>query len=185
MITHRLRVGETGTPVSLIFLDGRDPVDLADYTAKVYGETEARGSWITEGTTGITKRPTKTFTASASNDRITSNGHKVEELQQVVLSNSGGALPAGLSASTRYFARNVSPNDFQLSVRPSGALVNITDAGTGTHSFYVEGVVKYDFQSADVDTAGNFALEIRLYDGSNNVKYSRTVRVPVEEMEAV
>ena len=185
MITHPLKVGENGTPVSLIFLDGRDPLDMADFTAKVYGETEARAAWIAEGTTGVTEHPTKTFTASASTDRITCNGHKVEELQQVVLSNSGGALPAGLSASTRYFARNVSLNDFQLSLRPSGALVNITDTGTGTHSFYVVGVVKYDFQSADVDTAGNFALEIRLYDGSNTLKRSQTVRVPITDMDAI
>jgi|JI10StandDraft_1071094.scaffolds.fasta_scaffold543334_2 hypothetical protein len=185
MITHELRIGETGSPLSLAFLDGKDPVDMADYTAKVYGETEAAGAWITEGTTGVTEQPTKDFTASASTDRLTSNGHKLEELQQVVLSNSGGALPAGLSASTRYFARNVSLNDFQLSLRPSGAVVNITDAGTGTHSFYVVGVVKYDFQSGDVDTAGNFRLEMRLYDGSNKPRYSETVRVVVKEMEAV
>ena len=54
MITHELRIGETGSPLSLAFFDRKDPVDMADYTAKVYGETEAAGAWITEGTTGVT-----------------------------------------------------------------------------------------------------------------------------------
>jgi hypothetical protein len=79
----------------------------------------------------------------------------VKEGDQVVVS-SGTTLPAGLAASTRYFARNVTPNFFQVSLTPNGAIVDITDAGTGTHSFYIVGSIQKEFLAADVDTAGDY-----------------------------
>lgn len=182
IIEHPLRVGETGSPITLLFLDSGNPVNIADYTAKVYGETAAGGAWIAEGTTGITAHPTNDFTASASENRLTCNAHNLRDGQQIVL--AGASLPGGLSASTRYFVRNATPNDYQLSLRPNSAIVDISSAGSGTMTFYLVGSVKYQFQSGDVDEAGNFRLEIRLYDGSNRPRFSEVVRVPVTAMAA-
>lgn len=184
MITHTVRVGETGSPLRLLILDGLDPVDMGSYTAKVYGLEEDGDAWIAETTTGITEHPTQACTASTSTDRLTCNGHKYVENQQVVMSSSG-TLPTGLAGATRYYCRNVTPNDFQLAERPNGAPINITGAGSGTHSVYGVGVVQYDFQSGDVDTAGNFRLELRLYDGSSRPRYTETVRVVVKDMDPV
>lgn len=182
LIEHELRVGETGSPLTLLVDDSGDPVNIADYTAKVYGETAAGGSWIAETTTGITANPTQNFTASASENRLTANGHKLREGQQIVL--AGDSLPGGLAAATRYFVRNVTPNDFQVSLRPNSSIVDVSSAGSGTMTFYVVGTVRYQFQSGDVDEAGSFRLEIRLYDGSSRPKFTRTVRVPVVAMGA-
>lgn len=179
---HELRVGETGTPITLLVDDSGDPVDIASYTAKAYGETAAGGSWIAETTTGVTANPTQNFTASASENRLTANGHKLREGQQIVL--AGDSLPGGLAAATRYFVRNVTPNDFQVSLRPNSSIVDISSAGSGTMTFYVVGTVRYQFQTADVAAAGNFRLEIRLYDGNNRPKFTRTVPVPVVPMRA-
>lgn len=179
---HPLRVGETGSPLVVLFLDGTDPVNISDYTPKVYGETAAGGAWIAEGVTGVTANPTKTFTASASENRLTCNGHQLRDGQQVVF--AGATLPGGLTAATRYFVRNATPNDFQVSLRPNSTVVDISSAGSGSMTFYVVGTVKYEFQTGDVDTAGEFRLEIRLYDSSERPRFGQVVRVPVTAMAA-
>lgn len=184
MITHELRVAETGSPLRLLILDGNDPVDMASYTAKVYGLEEDGDAWIAEGVTGVTEHPTQTFTAVAASNRLVCNGHKYIENQQVVVSSTT-TLPGGLSAATRYYCRNVTPNDFNLSERPNGTPIDITGAGSGTHSIYGVGVVQYDFQTGDVDTVGNYRLEMRLYDGSERPRFVEVVKVVVKDMEAV
>ena len=182
MITHTLRVGETGSPVRFLFVDEKNsnPLDWGSYTAKVIGWTDAGASWITEGVTGVTEHPTQTFTAVVASNRLICNGHNMEDNQQVVVSTSG-ALPGGLSAATRYYARNTTPNDFQLSERPNGPAIDITSTGSGTHSFYVVGTVQYDFQTGDVDTAGDFWLRIVAGDGSDRPKELRTAKIPILE----
>lgn len=166
LTTHSVTVGDTLRPLGVIITRNGKPFDISSYTVKVRGYNDDGTAWIAETTTGVTAQPTTTFTASASSDWLVSNDHSVREGDQVVLSNSGGALPAGLAASTRYFARDVTPNNFRLAVTPDGSVVDITDAGTGTHSYYVVGTVQYDFQAADVDTAGTYWLWFGLYSGS-------------------
>ena len=81
--------------------------------------------------------------------------------------SQGGALPSGLAASTRYFAVNVNENTFGLAATPGGASV-IAGAGTGTQSYYIVGMVLYDWQTADVSAAaiGN-RLYFKVYNGSS------------------
>lgn len=175
MKPHILTVGETGSPVAVRMMDGTDPLDLGSYTVQVYGEERDGTAWIAETTTGVTEHPTRTFTASATTNRLTSNAHQYENGWQVVLSTSG-TLPSGLSAATRYFVANRTPNDFQLTERPGGPVIDISSAGSGTHTMYALGVAQYTFQSADVDTAGEFALWLRAYDGANR---PRMAMIPV------
>lgn len=69
-------------------------------------------------------------------------GHAASTGQRVKVSNSGGALPAGLSASFEYYLRPDVTNpttDFTLHYTLYGAQnntdrVNVTDAGTGTQT---------------------------------------------------
>lgn len=90
----------------------------------------------------------KTFTVfSTTNDEITATGHgltvptSVDNVVRARVSNSGGALPAGLEASTTYdyYLRVVDANTLTLHTTAAGALANtdrvdITGNGTGTHS---------------------------------------------------
>lgn len=73
------------------------------------------------------------FTASAATDTLTVSNRGLTNGDRVRLSNSGGALPAGLSADTDYYIVNASGATCKLSTTSGGSAVDITDAGTGTH----------------------------------------------------
>jgi hypothetical protein len=150
---HKRMINNTLRQLNAIITAGPDnePVDLTGLTVKFYMEEEATGTpEIAETATGITIHPTQTFTG-ATTGLATCNGHGVKEGNQIVVANSGGALPTGLAASTRYFAVNVTPNAFGLASLPGGQTV-ITAAGTGTNTFYIVGSVQYQFLAANVDT---------------------------------
>ncbi|HUX01047.1 MAG TPA: hypothetical protein VMY35_08705 [Phycisphaerae bacterium] len=83
---------------------------------------------------------TKTFTA-ATNDTITATAHGLTTGQPVQVSTTT-TLPAGLSASTTYYALWLSANTFTLHTTNAGAVagtgtVDITDTGTGTHTLQI------------------------------------------------
>lgn len=93
----------------------------------------------------ITSSPyTSTFTADASTDTITLTtgtlqfgGHGAN-YRAVTVSNSGGALPGGLSAGTTYFVIDVSQSTIKLATSAANAVagtaIDITSAGTGTQT---------------------------------------------------
>lgn len=73
-----------------------------------------------------------TFTA-ATTDIVTAAAHGFPNGTCVTVS-SGTTLPAGLAASTHYYVRDATTDTFKLSLTPTGAAVDITDTGTGTHT---------------------------------------------------
>ena len=81
----------------------------------------------------------KTFTA-ATTDICTCVSHGYLTGDQVVVSNSGGGLPAGLSANTYYYVVKIDADTFKLAASlanataASPAVVDISSAGTGTHT---------------------------------------------------
>jgi hypothetical protein len=80
-----------------------------------------------------------TFTADAGTDIITLSATSINLLPYSrVQVNSTTTLPAGLSAATNYFAIKVTDNTFKLATSyanaVAGTAINITDAGTGTHT---------------------------------------------------
>ena len=164
---HKRMINDTLRQLNAIITAGvnNEPVDLSALTVKFYMEEEASGtSEIAETATGITIHPTQIFTG-ASTGRATCNGHGVKEGDQIIVANSGGALPTGLAASTRYFAVNVTPNAFGLASLPGGNTV-ITAAGTGTNTFYVVGSVQYQFLAANVDTERRYSAWFVAYSGT-------------------
>lgn len=163
-MTHIVNKANTNSAASFILKQDDQPVPLSGLTVKVLGKTELYGAWITEAITGVSQEPTYTFTAAATG-LATKVGHRISEGDQVIVSNSGGALPTGLSASTPYFAVQVSPNAFGLAATPGGQSL-ITGAGTGTHSYYRIGHVLYDWQTADIATVGTYRLYFNVYNGS-------------------
>lgn len=81
-----------------------------------------------------------TCTATAATDLLTATGHNLQTGDSVQFTNSGGGLPAGLTAGTTYYAVVVDANTFKVSDTLAHALagtniVDITTAGTGTQSF--------------------------------------------------
>lgn len=88
-------------------------------------------------------RATLTFTISDANvstgsDLIATTAHGLPNGTAIELSNSGGALPGGLAASTTYYVRNAAADSFQLSLTPAGSVIDITSAaGGGTHTITI------------------------------------------------
>jgi len=78
------------------------------------------------------------FTASdsAGDLLLTSNGHGLIVGNQVTFSNSGGALPTGLTAGVVYWVIWKDTNTFKVSTTRGGDSVAYTNAGTGTHTVY-------------------------------------------------
>jgi hypothetical protein len=159
-------------------MQGDSPVDLTGLTVKVYGETHAGGTdWITATATGVTAHPTNAFTTNTlddfdvilDDDTLAKNGYQVKF-------SSTGTLPAGLVTGVWYFVVGAFPGGFKVSRQPNGATLNITDAGTGTHTYIIRGSVQYEWQAADVDTAGTFWLWFRV--GTDTV-YDTYPTVPV------
>lgn len=164
---HTITVGDTLLPLNTVLRDGNgNPFDLASYTVKFEMETSGGTSELAATTTGVTKHPTQTFTAEADDDFITCNSHGIQEGDQIVVSNSGGALPTGLSASTRYWPKNITANRFQVAAYPDGPEINLTTDGTGTNTFYIVGSVQMDFDAAQVDTVGVYYGWFTLASGS-------------------
>lgn len=74
-----------------------------------------------------------TFTADASTDVCSRAAHNFHNGDPVTVSSSN-TLPAGLTASTTYYIVSATTNTFKLATTPGGAAVNITSAGSGTHT---------------------------------------------------
>ena len=71
---------------------------------------------------------------AAITDIITSNAHGLVNGNKIVFTTTT-TLPAGLATGTVYFVREVTTNTFKVSTSTNGAIVDITDTGTGTHTF--------------------------------------------------
>lgn len=74
------------------------------------------------------------FTAATS-DVITSAAHGLANGDIVTVASST-TLPAGLSANTEYYVVEKTTDTFKLSATPGGTAIDITDTGTGTHTWY-------------------------------------------------
>lgn len=73
--------------------------------------------------------------SSASPGVVTLASHGFVANDPVVFSNTGGALPAAITAGTVYYVKTVlSANTFTISATPGGTAINTASTGTGTHS---------------------------------------------------
>lgn len=165
-LLHQIVKGNTRTPFGCLLVQGRNPVDLTGLTVKAFGKKDDGTTWFAERETGVTAQPTFTFTADTSLNRILRNDHLASDGRQIVLANSGGGLPGGLTAATRLFVVQSEPNSFGVAGVPGGNLIDLTSAGTGTHSFYIVGHVSVAFESADVASVGVYWLWINVYQSS-------------------
>lgn len=117
---------------------------------------------------------TANFTA-ATTDICTSTAHGLKNGDMMVLSTTD-TLPAGLAINTVYWVIEASTNTFKLSAspvphyttydtQPPAPAVNITDTGTGTHTFTMHDIGRnidvsdYRFCVASVHGAGNANID--------------------------
>ncbi len=120
----------TGTPAVLALTGGQRP------GAAVYELVTTSLAWVAQGIA------TSTFTANATTDTLTLTGPTTHDQVTgdgpVQVSNSGGALPTGLSAATNYWLIRVDASNVKLATSRANALagtaVDITAAGTGTQT---------------------------------------------------
>lgn len=83
-------------------------------------------------------RSTGTAIDSVTNatNRINEAAHGLSDGTPLLLSTTV-TLPAGLTDQTRYYVVNQVAGNFQLSLRPGGAVETFSDDGTGTHSYHL------------------------------------------------
>lgn len=85
----------------------------------------------------VTSHTSGAFTAAVT-DICTKSAHSFVTGIVVQVSNSGGALPTGLSAGTNYYVTRIDGDTFYLATTLANALagtkIDITGAGSGTHT---------------------------------------------------
>jgi hypothetical protein len=117
------------------------------------------------------------FTVVSGTGVFTSTAHGLIAGDRVRASNTGGALPAGMSAATNYFviATGLGANTFELSATLGGAAITLTDNGTGTNSFNRwDNINGFFFEDRAVVVAS------RLPADSIDFAVSRGVPIPVK-----
>jgi hypothetical protein len=116
----------------------------------------------------ITTTSTKSaaFTANATTDYITSVAHGLSNGDVVVLTTTV-TLPAGLSLLTPYYVINKTTDTFQLSLTSGGTNIDITDTGTGVHTFTnVVGKRRHTFNSLGLNMIEDLRLFLNFVNGS-------------------
>lgn len=100
----------------------------------------------------------QTFTADDTNDRLTFAAN-LDDLCPVTVSSTT-TLPAGLSAATTYFVIRVSATQCKLATTFANAVlgtqIDITDAGTGTHTITTVNMGEPKWM--DYDESGNVGI---------------------------
>lgn len=113
-----------------------------------------------------------TFTVTVASNLITSNTHALKNGDSIVLTTST-TLPAGLVLATIYSVISVTTNTFQVALTNNGSPVNITDTGTGTHTWTMHdignSILVQDYRNCvltfDTDGGGDAALTVK-FQGS-------------------
>lgn len=103
-----------------------------------------------------TSVPQQAFTVTVATDLVTSNAHGLQTGDKLQLTTAT-TLPGGLSLVTDYFVINPTTNTFQLSASPNGPAVNITDTGTGTHTYHLKGHAIYIGDAKDITLSIGFS----------------------------
>lgn len=104
----------------------------------------------------LQQAPVTISAVTTATDTVTSNGHNLYTGDSVQFTNSGGGLPAGLSAGVTYFAVVVDVNNFKVADTLAHALagtniIDITTVGTGTQ-FFAKLYAMYSLKSTNNGT---------------------------------
>lgn len=85
----------------------------------------------------------------------------------ITFSNTGGALPTGINATTVYYVISMSSTIISVATTFNNAIqgipINYTDAGTGTHTLYLNGVATYEGEYGHAQTEFELASHYHNY----------------------
>jgi hypothetical protein len=181
-----LYVGDTLRPLGIIFKSTRGAIALnsGTYTVKFAMDDSADADIISWTSSRITIEPTKAVTANATTHEFTAENHQLLQDDEIIFATDD-TLPAPLVAGTRYFVRNASPHKFKVSDRPNGTPIELTNAGTGNHTFYIVGYAHYTFDVGDsatptTGTAYNKAYFQLIDSGGKITTYPLDDYIPVK-----
>ena len=123
-------VQQTYDPANYIVDTITEPARLTPLPSRPWPATQFRINAVTVEWVSGYAAP---FTANATADTLTVRGRTFANGDVVRLSNSGGALPAGLTVNTDYYVVNASGDGttIQLSTTAAGTPVDLTDTGAG------------------------------------------------------
>lgn len=149
-------------------------VNVSDTPGAVYASPATQNNLLVGGVAYL--GVSYTFTADASTDQITlgSGGTAVNwDYTVVQFTNSGGGLPGGLSTSTNYYLRYISSGVYKVATSLANAItgtyVNITSAGTGTHTATSTNIGTINATTKDDRSGNTYAI-----DSNNRVWVNNT-----------
>lgn len=129
-----ISIGEGTLSPDIINITANDTINLTATAINLNGSPVGGFQLLASGTFNSTAT-TDTFTANAGTNQITSSSaHNLQNGDKVVLTTTD-TLPAGLNPGTGYFVSGAGADTFFLALVPYGTVIDITDAGTGTHTW--------------------------------------------------
>lgn len=137
---YKLNVAGQGvTPTSIVSTTDGTATTQEIHNALVTALNAVSGKNYTAAFAPLPSFVDFTFTANSSNEQCTATAHGLNTGDGPVrVSNSGGALPAGLAAVTDYFVIKVDANTFSFATSLANALagtaIDLTTNGTGTQT---------------------------------------------------
>jgi hypothetical protein len=87
-----------------------------------------------------------TVTANDATDVLTCAGHGLSTGDTVRIT-SAGTMPGELSSDTLYYLRDVTTDTFKVSTTLDGTAVDVSSAGTGTHTLYLSALCRKSSQT--------------------------------------
>lgn len=141
----------------------------------------------------------RTFTSTAASPAVltVAAGWDIQDMTAVQLTNSGGALPAGLSAGTTYYWNRVSATTGNLSTSlanaDAGVYVNTSDTGTGTHTITMTLADRCPTNGAGVEAfltpsvalgAGTPNIQLTYTDSAGNAGNVTPTTLPISNASA-
>jgi hypothetical protein len=115
------------------------------------------GIYYWDATFGVT--PTS-FTATVASPTVITAGVSLADGTPIrLVPTNGSTLPTGLIPGQQYYVRNTTGTTFNISLTPSGALINVTGAGSGTFEILNNAYSLVDYPGAsDVPLQQNHLL---------------------------
>lgn len=89
-----------------------------------------------------------TFTADATTNILTLSADHFYKVDSRVQLSTTDTLPAPLALDTTYYARDITTTTLKLSATEGGAAIDLTTAGTGTHTIYGATLVSARWRAA-------------------------------------
>jgi len=153
---------------------GGPPIDLTSTGA---GNMQVKQTKVS-GSYGYGYNPSQVNVAL---DKFNIPNHGFLQDTQVTFFTSG-VLPGGITQGVTYYVQYLNPNEFQLSLTPSGLIVDITSEGIGDQQIFIANAPAASTKIPMVQTNG-FADHILGPDGTYDPAVKTYIKIDDEFME--